>query len=992
MERKRRPKQAREPGEREMNTNEPFDIALVQLPLASPAQPPMWLGCLHAYLGQSGISSKPMDMSICAYHEAPAPLRWPWLKDHPDGPWEHPPEAGILGSFSTLIDEQVQLLSETPADILGFHLSHLSMQWTVETIRRLREHGDRRPVVVGGPAVWTRADWPTLPWDLIDYAVVGEGEQALAALIRSLLTGRQSSTIPGVVFPPGSPERFRPRPPLQTLELLPIPDFSDLPLDLYLDRSIPISSSRGCMHRCAFCSDQPFWGPLRSRSVQSVLGEMKHRVSEGCHGDFAFTDLVLGQEAGWLEDLADRLDEEGLGVRWRARVLSGRDMTKTLFRKLAATGCTDLEFCFEAVGPAVNDNMNRPLEVPVLRDVLSWSAAAGIENHIHLMVGVPGDDEGGVECMLGFIRENASSIASVVSADVCAVTPQSPLEREAHRYGVVLPPEGHYLSWFHPTTRGFNERLSWLVGLLSGIDELGFSLPRGHLTESARAALNRCRDGESDHGTGAGCADTASQDSSQDRHEYFRERRLRSSKGKVAVCGPVFLELELTNNCNSDCIACWCHSHLLGEKRLRADEKRQSLPFDTVKRVLDQAWSHGVETIQLSGAGEPMLHPRFHDIVRHIKSLGMKVHLITNFTLVDEAAISSFVELGIDHITASIWAGSPETYQVTHPTAPSGTFERMDRMMSLLRDEKTKRQSILPQLKVYHVVLTKNSHELRAMVEFARRGFAAEVEFTIVDVVPGKTDSLGLDERHCRSILEQFESLRPGLDYPLPLGTDHLSALGQEELVHELQEFGRMLHDLPDDFVFDETRQHLCCPQGQQAQVVHIDEEPGRFLRYQFDAARCASCLRRDRCPVPASENVLDLTFMSIRGAGSFSRRITDTMENKTTDAGLIDRFPCYAGWIYMRVRANGDVIPCCKAVNMPMGNILQDGFDPIWFGRRMNEFRVLARDLPKSAPYFAPIRCYEGCDNLGMNLAFHREVVAHADSEDGQIERQVDR
>ena len=111
---------------RRRTANEPVDIALVQLPLASPWQPPMWLGCLHDYLMQAGITSKPMDLSISTFQNSPAPLQWPWLKDRPDGAWENPLDDGIVEVFSQTITEHVQLLSELPASVLGFHLSHLS--------------------------------------------------------------------------------------------------------------------------------------------------------------------------------------------------------------------------------------------------------------------------------------------------------------------------------------------------------------------------------------------------------------------------------------------------------------------------------------------------------------------------------------------------------------------------------------------------------------------------------------------------------------------------------------------------------------------------------------------------------------------------------------------------------------------------------------------------------------------------------------------------
>jgi hypothetical protein len=74
-------------------------------------------------------------------------------------------------------------------------------------------------------------------------------------------------------------------------------------------------------------------------------------------------------------------------------------------------------------------------------------------------------------------------------------------------------------------------------------------------------------------------------------------------------------------------------------------------------------------------------------------------------------------------------------------------------------------------------------------------------------------------------------------------------------------------------------------------------------------------------------------------------------------------------GWIYTRLLVNGEVVPCCKAYQLPLGNLLQQPFRDIWYSSRYNEFRHQALTLKKSHPYFRSLGCYKVCDNLAMIL-----------------------
>lgn len=85
-------------------------------------------------------------------------------------------------------------------------------------------------------------------------------------------------------------------------------------------------------------------------------------------------------------------------------------------------------------------------------------------------------------------------------------------------------------------------------------------------------------------------------------------------------------------------------------------------------------------------------------------------------------------------------------------------------------------------------------------------------------------------------------------------------------------------------------------------------------------------------------------------------------------DAEAVERIPCYIGWYFCRVLATGEVVPCCRGVAMPMGNLHERSFQEIWENARYGEFRKNALTKSKHDPYFAPIACHRMCDNLMHN------------------------
>jgi MoaA/NifB/PqqE/SkfB family radical SAM enzyme len=211
--------------------------------------------------------------------------------------------------------------------------------------------------------------------------------------------------------------------------------------------------------------------------------------------------------------------------------------------------------------------------------------------------------------------------------------------------------------------------------------------------------------------------------------------------------GPWNVQIDLTNQCNNDCIACWCNSPLLGDKAMPAAIRNKSLDYGTVINLIDELDEMGVRAIYFTGGGEPFMHPRILDIMRHVKKKGIHLDMSTNFTLVDKKTAEELVDIGIDHMNLSLWAGTPETYDRLHPNKSRETFIKMTDVIDYVVKLKNQREITSPALGMYNVVSCYNYLEARKMIEFAFAHRFDDILFTPVDTVPGRTDTLMLNAR-----------------------------------------------------------------------------------------------------------------------------------------------------------------------------------------------------------------------------------------------------
>jgi ribosomal peptide maturation radical SAM protein 1 len=325
--------------------------------------------------------------------------------------------------------------------------------------------------------------------DCIDYAVAGEGDRALPELLAALVQGCDPVRAPGVLCRrDGAVPVPSPSLPLQRLDDLPVPDYSEF-FDRALARGlihrkraadvyIPFEASRGCWwghkHHCTFCGLNGSAMHFRSKSIQRVLNELADLA--GRHHSFHFEAVDNILDLSYLA-LFSQVAKTGIDYKFFYEVKA--NLTREQLKILSTGGVHRIQPGIESLSTRVLRLMRKGVTAIQNVNLLRWALYYRVHVSWNLIWGFPRETSKDYEGQLKLLRQIVH-LPPPTSAGRVWMERFSPLYFDRENFpAVFLRPERSY-SYVYPK----HIQLDYVAYFFDY--ELADTLPDSAFTETRR--------------------------------------------------------------------------------------------------------------------------------------------------------------------------------------------------------------------------------------------------------------------------------------------------------------------------------------------------------------------------------------------------------------------------------------------------------------------------------------------------------------------------
>ncbi len=169
------------------------------------------------------------------------------------------------------------------------------------------------------------------------------------------------------------------------------------------------------------------------------------------------------------------------------------------------------------------------------------------------------------------------------------------------------------------------------------------------------------------------------------------------SKNRIFPENPVYMDVELSNLCNMDCIFC---------QRQQMGRATGNMTIEEFKELVKQSKDAGIKAIRFVGWGEPFMNKNILDMAKLVKDAGLKTHITTNGLLINDEIVDRILGIGLDSIIFSMQGLTEEEYSKQRNT---DKFNILKSNIIKLIEERNKRNLDRP----FVQIMTSVTNEIR---------------------------------------------------------------------------------------------------------------------------------------------------------------------------------------------------------------------------------------------------------------------------------------
>ncbi|MBN1363945.1 MAG: B12-binding domain-containing radical SAM protein [Syntrophaceae bacterium] len=407
----------------------------------------------------------------------------------------------IIQKYSRYIDSCIEKITGLRIDLYAMSINVYSKNIAFYTARKIKENNRAARIFIGGPQCFPAYDGlKILKNKYVDAICTGEGDLIwIKALDHFYKYGNLQLDVPGLSYKKdngdivnnGVPEIVR------NLNSIPFADYSDIDFRKYGNvYNFSLMTSRGCINKCAFCSERPNFSVFRFRSAENIYNEIVKHLQDMHHNPsvsrwrilynrimpyrrmfqynrmnlpyISFNDSLLNGVPKELERFCDLVIRGGHKFSWGGMALIRKELTFNMLNKMQKAGCYNLAWGLESGCQEVLDLMNKKFfDINLAKQVIKMTHNAGIHQSISLIAGFPGETEEMFLKTKEFVKEFKDYI--VVGIQPMMLVKNSLVSDKPEDFGI--KPGSDWLKWQTlDGTNTYDIRLQRVEALRSVLD------------------------------------------------------------------------------------------------------------------------------------------------------------------------------------------------------------------------------------------------------------------------------------------------------------------------------------------------------------------------------------------------------------------------------------------------------------------------------------------------------------------------------------------
>lgn len=311
-------------------------------------------------------------------------------------------------------EEIKRVVAAADPDLVGISSQFTSqVENAIETARAVKEVNRDITVVVGGPHASVLPSTFFESPGLVNYVVMGEGEETMVDLLDALQNKRDVRSVLGIAFMDGinlviqEPRKF-----IADLDSFPFPAYDLIDMSRYYyfnkkgkdgreayrypgsERSVSMITSRGCPYNCIFCSIHLSMGKaFRAHSVNYVLEHIQLLKEKYGIRHIHFEDDNFSFDMSRFTGILDGMINNRFDITWDTpNGIRADCLNETILQKCREGGCTYIRIGVESANEDVSKLIVRKhLELDTVVNVAKLCRKIGIDLEAFYMIGLPGE-------------------------------------------------------------------------------------------------------------------------------------------------------------------------------------------------------------------------------------------------------------------------------------------------------------------------------------------------------------------------------------------------------------------------------------------------------------------------------------------------------------------------------------------------------------------------------------------------------------------------